>query len=494
MDIDDLLAAPELRLLERTPPDVPRRPVSWVATTELDDIARFLRGGEVVLTTLLPTRGDAELVRFVTSVAEVGAAALCVGTGLVRHEIPPAVIEAATRVGLPILESSPEVPFGQISRWVADRIYADQYRIVREHARHQSELLGALHGPDPLGNVVGVLRKVLDAPVVLRDVTGQVIEARPREAGSESSWTSVPVRVRSSVVARLDCGDDRDPAMRELAASLLGLELARRSAVLEGRGELTGQILDDVRHRRGDDPTLSRRLRAAGIDPGSGRLLCVRLSRPQALARITDALFADPRTDVPVVPSDDQLWVFCPDAAHAEVLVARITEQCESASTRAGTGAVDLVDDGDSLDALRSALVQARTLAGLGPGTHTEHPYPLLETVRHSSPAGMLAERTLAPLRRHDAEHGTVLLATLAAYLASGGTVPATCEALVIHRNTLRYRLLSIRRLTGLDPYSLEARVELWLALVAGGVVGDQSERGLGQATATPVSGAGDAR
>lgn len=197
MDIDDLLAAPELRLLERTPPDVPRRPVSWVATTELDDIARFLRGGEVVLTTLLPTRGDAELVTFVTSLAEVGAAALCIGTGHVRHEIPPAVIEAATRVGLPILESSAEVPFVQISRWVADRIYADQYRIVREHARHQSELLGALHGPDPLGNVVGVLRKVLDAPVVLRDVTGQVIEARPRGAGSESSWTSVPVRVRS---------------------------------------------------------------------------------------------------------------------------------------------------------------------------------------------------------------------------------------------------------------------------------------------------------
>ena len=119
----------------------------------------------------------------------------------------------------------------------------------------------------------------------------------------------------------------------------------------------------------------------------------------------------------------------------------------------------------------------------------------LLRRLRLMAETGRLPDRNpVAVLLAHDAEHGTVLLATLAAYLASGGKVPATCEALVIHRNTLRYRLLSIRRLTGLDPYSLEARVELWLALVAGGVAGDQGGRDLGQATATPVSGAGDAR
>lgn len=477
MDIDDLLAADALGIIERTPQDIPRVPITWVATTELDDVARFLRGGELVLTTLLSERDDAALVAFVEGVAGAGAAALCVGIGHVRTHMPEAAVSAATRVGLPLLESPPEVPFVQISRFVADHVFADEYRAVRQHARDQETLLAAVSDTDPVAALVESLHRVLGEPVVLRDATGRLVAGRPRTTDALPDPVATPVRVRRRVVARIETATGGRPALRALAASVLGLELARRSATLEGRGELLGQVLDDVRHRRGDDPALARRLAAAGVDPREGWVVCARSERAGVLPAVLDEMLSDPATTLPVLTMDEALWVFAPSdevaGAYAETLRARL------AAHRAtpGIGLARVVPEGDSLDALRAALVQARSLAGLGPGVHTEHPHPLAALVRHSTPAALLADRLLAPLRRHDAAHGSSLMETLGSFLATGGSVPETCARLVIHRNTLRYRLLSVRAVTGLDPFDFADRVELWLAVVAAGEVPEDLTR-----------------
>ncbi|HEY0168743.1 MAG TPA: GAF domain-containing protein [Jatrophihabitans sp.] len=53
----------------------------------------------------------------------------------------------------------------------------------------------------------------------------------------------------------------------------------------------------------------------------------------------------------------------------------------------------------------------------------------------------------LGPLLRYDAEHGTELLATLAAYFDAGGNVASAAGALYLHTNTMRQRLARIREL-----------------------------------------------
>jgi purine catabolism regulator len=54
---------------------------------------------------------------------------------------------------------------------------------------------------------------------------------------------------------------------------------------------------------------------------------------------------------------------------------------------------------------------------------------------------------------------------TLECYLQLNGSVAAVAEELMLHRNTVRYRLSQIAELSGYDPAVTADRVQLWLAL-----------------------------
>jgi DNA-binding PucR family transcriptional regulator len=53
---------------------------------------------------------------------------------------------------------------------------------------------------------------------------------------------------------------------------------------------------------------------------------------------------------------------------------------------------------------------------------------------------------------------------TLSHYLDRGGSYEATASALIVHRNTLKYRLQRIRQITGLDLSDPEVCFNLSLA------------------------------
>jgi hypothetical protein len=78
------------------------------------------------------------------------------------------------------------------------------------------------------------------------------------------------------------------------------------------------------------------------------------------------------------------------------------------------------------------------------------------------------ASGVLAPLREFDAEHGSQLAETLAAFVACGQSTRATAEALGQHANTVRYRMEKVARLTGLDHKVASQMVQLALACEIG--------------------------
>ena len=88
------------------------RPIRWAHVSELEDPTRFLRGGEVLLTTGFAMRGDpASQAAYVEGLAKAELAALGVGLGFAFEATPPAVLEAADRFGFPVFEVPFEVPF-----------------------------------------------------------------------------------------------------------------------------------------------------------------------------------------------------------------------------------------------------------------------------------------------------------------------------------------------------------------------------------------------
>lgn len=73
----------------------------------------------------------------------------------------------------------------------------------------------------------------------------------------------------------------------------------------------------------------------------------------------------------------------------------------------------------------------------------------------------------LGPLIEYDSTNGTELLHTLATYLDADRSGTQSAQTLVIHRQTLVYRLKMIQRLTSIDPNSTVGIVTFHSALMA---------------------------
>jgi DNA-binding PucR family transcriptional regulator len=74
--------------------------------------------------------------------------------------------------------------------------------------------------------------------------------------------------------------------------------------------------------------------------------------------------------------------------------------------------------------------------------------------------------RLLEPLEAHEQQHGGDLIATLSAWLAAGCSTAAAAQALVVHRNTVTYRLGRVEQLTGRRLADSSTRLELQMALM----------------------------
>lgn len=75
------------------------------------------------------------------------------------------------------------------------------------------------------------------------------------------------------------------------------------------------------------------------------------------------------------------------------------------------------------------------------------------------------AETLITPLVSHDERRETDLLITLRTWLAEGFSTTATATTLVVHTNTVGYRISKIQAILGRDLRHSDVRLELQLAL-----------------------------
>jgi PucR family transcriptional regulator, purine catabolism regulatory protein len=79
----------------------------------------------------------------------------------------------------------------------------------------------------------------------------------------------------------------------------------------------------------------------------------------------------------------------------------------------------------------------------------------------------------LGPLMDRDQAKSSELVASVRAFIESGGRWEPGAEALGVHRHTLRYRVRQAEELLGRDLSSAEDRLEVWLALKAADLLGE---------------------
>jgi purine catabolism regulator len=153
------------------------RPVRWVHSAEVPDIASLLRGGELVLTTGigLPAE-DAGLRRFIAELAGVPAAGLVVELGRrYLDTVPRAMVAAADRYRLPLVELRRATPFVQITQAVHALIVDAQLGELRAAEEiHQRFTELSVEGAEP-AEVVTEAARLAGCPVVLENLSRQVL-------------------------------------------------------------------------------------------------------------------------------------------------------------------------------------------------------------------------------------------------------------------------------------------------------------------------------
>ena len=76
--------------------------------------------------------------------------------------------------------------------------------------------------------------------------------------------------------------------------------------------------------------------------------------------------------------------------------------------------------------------------------------------------------RTFGILSRYDGENGTELSNYMESYLRLDGNVQAVAGQFFVHRNTVNNQLKKIRDLTGINPMSLEGKLQFMLGMKIG--------------------------
>ncbi|MFF8377048.1 PucR family transcriptional regulator ligand-binding domain-containing protein [Streptomyces sp. NPDC015661] len=455
-----LLARPDLGLrLLAGPEDVP---LHWVHTSEMADPYPYLLGGELLMTAGVQLSDPA---RYVERVVEAGAAALAFGVTPVWDTVPPELVAACERHGLPLVEVPPRTPFTAVARALWRLMAEARLHELRRVTEAQQSLAAAAARPAPVPAVLGALASRLGGRAVLFGADGAESAAAGREVPAEAGRA---LRELAGVLGPRPGG----PASASGDGG--GLRLA---AYALGGGD--GLTLGVATERRGPgDHTiagvavvllslLTAPHRAADVTVRDGALVRLLLGAPPA--EVAGALGEGPWRVVHARGGDGT-----PFAA---------------ASLAAALGTPLMTQDGGTVRLLLPASTPVTAQEGWTLGASA--PSPAAELAAGDAQAARAlrrAEASRAALVRHRASGFAALVdrdeaaayarevlapltetlaETLRVWLSLHGSWDRTAVALEIHRNTVRQRITRCAALLDRDLDDPDVRMELWFALRA---------------------------
>jgi PucR family transcriptional regulator, purine catabolism regulatory protein len=138
---------------------------------EAPDITDWLKGGELILTSLYPIRAfnEEEQEQFILKLAEKGVSALVVKNNRFVTEIPEAMIRAGEASNLPIIQLPKEVPYVDVMYPVMGEIINNQVvklQYYKEIHDRFTALSLADEGPE---KIIATLENLIGNPVALFD-------------------------------------------------------------------------------------------------------------------------------------------------------------------------------------------------------------------------------------------------------------------------------------------------------------------------------------
>lgn len=483
--IAEILSLPSLALDAIAIPR-PEARARWVTMSELADPSPFLEGGEILLTTGLIERDAGQWRHFVGLLLEAGVIALGFGVGLSYPNVPRGLREAAIELSLNLFSVPRPVPFIAVSRAVADLLWAAEREAVKQSLQHQQELTNAaIGGP---ADLMGTLSRILDGHAVLCAPDGSVIAGFPAVGQVERA---LPHIERMSMVCIRGASTDIVRGSRLSVQSIGSGSQAEAYLVVESESTGTAQrvaittavaLLTLDREQARVELEVHRRIRAGALSlalrsdleaaslllSGTSQDAMIPLSRARVV-RARGSVGELERTLARIERSSTELGHPLVAVA-AEQLVAIITQSGDQLDAlirmieplEVGVGPTrPLTAIGHSDDGARQSL--AATSAARPVVVWSELARTGVDGLLDATALQSFAENLLdAVLTREDAGE---LLEALRAFLTHNGHVGPAAEALGVHRNTLRNRLMTAESQLGRSIHDPQFRADLWVAL-----------------------------
>jgi purine catabolism regulator len=461
------------------------RAVAGAHTTDLDQPARYLLPGELVLTNGLWTE-HVDGATWAAEVATAGAAAI--GFGLADHHpaVPADLLAACEELGLPLLEVPEDLSFSMIAAAAAD---SSDLRVQLSRTRRLLQRLGAGGGHAALLDflrhetrldvwLVGPGGRPPDGCDPARDPELARAAARaarrgelPAPIGDASAFGAAPVlAARTAVLVGAPLGDIGDDArlVIEQVTAYVVLEDTRARAQEEGRRTLAAELVELGWSGDLSAATLAARLRAFGFAADGPVTVVASANDPRDITYAGlgcgDTTVSAPHRDAVVLLVESDAGDLTDGLAD---LIADGGDDPVLGAGRPLAGPVDPAGLRHSLAEAITALALARTrppgqrvVRHLDIGSHAL----LLDFVDRQVLLSF-RESVLGPLERWDRDHDAQLVRTLQTFLANDGQWRVTAAQLHIHHNTLRYRIGRVAALSGRDAETTAGRVDFALAL-----------------------------
>ena len=307
--VQDILEISELDLRLLAGHTSTSNPVRWVHITEVPDPTRWLKGGELLLTTGYGFVGDEKTqIEQLKRLIDHNISGLGFGTGFSFDKVPSTLVRVAEEYGFPLFEVPYHVPFIAITEAVASKIVNEQYSLLQRSLAVHEKLTKIVLEEKGLEAILSTLSALVGCSAVLYDFHGVVLSeaAYRRHLGGEliaDLWRRIsdrradrqnfavsmegvgsgvqvyPVvashRIGAFLAAVKDSGDfsEYDRIILHNVVTVTALELVKKKAVAETEKRLAGDFFDELIASDLYEEEIARRLAFFGLEPQSPHLI-----------------------------------------------------------------------------------------------------------------------------------------------------------------------------------------------------------------------------
>jgi purine catabolism regulator len=291
--------------------------VTSVTVGEVPDIAEWLSGGEIVLSTMFALTNDTDRQRdFCRRIMAAGAAALFVKPKRFVGSFPIDVLEIAEKRGFPIIEVPQEVRWTRIMQEAMEVLIDRQASMLEKSQEIHQQLLEVVISGGGWSEVASAAARLIDKPVLVLDVSLEPLgvsadfpwpegelhrlldrpAVRPQFESLARSPSkllhlveegvpplfAVPIVVSHSclgyvcTITERDELDEMERVALENAATVAAVEMARDQVRFETEVRLKGDFVDDlIGGRFSNEDSLLRRANFLGCDVSRGATVLV---------------------------------------------------------------------------------------------------------------------------------------------------------------------------------------------------------------------------